>query len=95
MEDKSQFKMEIDTPFPIPRTVTRNFTSLKHLRQWQKRNDLDNVLWCFAHREYILNDTGDYERFTVISNQIVRLSELEKLLKKLKNEGFKSSLYKQ
>lgn len=85
--------MEIDTPIPIPRTVTRGFTSLKHLRQWQKRNDLDNSLWCFAHREYMLNDNGEWERITVISNQIVCLSELEKLLKELKYEGFKSSLY--
>lgn len=94
METKYKFKMEIDTTIPIPRTVTRGFTSLKHLRQWQKRNDLDNSLWCFAHREYMLNDNGEWERFTVISNQIVRLSELEKLLKELKDEGFKSSLYK-
>lgn len=84
--------MEIDTTIPIPRTLTRGFTSLKHLRQWQKRNDLDNSLWCFAHREYMLNDNGEWERFTVISNQIVRLSELEKLLKELKDVGFKSSL---
>ena len=36
--------MEIDVLVPIPRTVTRDFTSLKHLRQWQKRNDIDGSL---------------------------------------------------
>lgn len=95
MEDKPKFIIEIDTPIPIPRTVTRSFTSLKHLRQWQKRNDIDNMLWCLAHREYILSDNGKYERFTVISNQIVRLSDLEKLLKELTDEGLQSSRYKQ
>ena len=38
-EENIKFKMEIDVLVPIPRTVTRDFTSLKHLRQWQKRND--------------------------------------------------------
>ena len=40
-EENIKFKMEIDVLVPIPRTVTRDFTSLKHLRQWQKRNDID------------------------------------------------------
>ena len=35
-EENIKFKMEIDVLVPIPRTVTRDFTSLKHLRQWQK-----------------------------------------------------------
>ena len=51
-EENIKFKMEIDVLVPIPRTVTRDFTSLKHLRQWQKRNDIDGSLYCFAHREY-------------------------------------------
>lgn len=48
-EENIKFKMEIDVLVPIPRTVTRDFTSLKHLRQWQKRNDIDGSLYCFAH----------------------------------------------
>lgn len=32
-EENIKFKMEIDVLVPIPRTVTRDFTSLKHLRQ--------------------------------------------------------------
>ena len=43
-EENIKFKMEIDVLVPIPRTVTRDFTSLKHLRQWQKRNDIDGSL---------------------------------------------------
>lgn len=42
----------------------------------------------------MLNDKGEWERFTVISKQIVRLSELEKIVEKLKDEGFKTSVYK-
>ena len=57
-EENIKFKMEIDVLVPIPRTVTRDFTSLKHLRQWQKRNDIDGSLYCFAHREYLLNEKG-------------------------------------
>lgn len=30
-EENIKFKMEIDVLVPIPRTVTRDFTSLKHL----------------------------------------------------------------
>ena len=44
-EENIKFKMEIDVLVPIPRTVTRDFTSLKHLRQWQKRNDIDGSLY--------------------------------------------------
>lgn len=88
-----KFKLEIDTPIPIPRTVTRPFTSLKTMRQWQYRNEIDKALWCFEYREYMLNDKGEWERFTVISKQIVRLSELEKIVERLKDEGFKTSLY--
>ena len=63
-EENIKFKMEIDVLVPIPRTVTRDFTSLKHLRQWQKRNDIDGSLYCFAHREYLLNEKGEWEQFT-------------------------------
>ena len=60
-EENIKFKMEIDVLVPIPRTVTRDFTSLKPLRQWQKRNDIDGSLYCFAHREYLLNEKGEWE----------------------------------
>ena len=68
-EENIKFKMEIDVLVPIPRTVTRDFTSLKHLRQWQKRNDIDGSLYCFAQRKgrmgtiYRYRQTGsDYRR---------------------------------
>ena len=68
-EENIKFKMEINVLVPIPRTVTRDFTSLKHLRQWQKRNDIDGSLYYFAHREYLLNEKGEWEQFTVIGKQ--------------------------
>ena len=87
-EENIKFKMEIDVLVPIPRTVTRDFTSLKHLRQWQKRNDIDGSLYCFAHREYLLNEKGEWEQFTVIGKQVVTIGELERLLLAMKQKGF-------
>lgn len=87
-EENIKFKMEIDVSVPIPRTVTRDFTSLKHLRQWQKRNDIDGSLYCFAHREYLLNEKGEWEQFTVIGKQVVTIGELERLLLAMKQKGF-------
>ena len=68
-EENINLKMEIDVLVPIPRSVPRDFTSLEHLRQWQKRNDIDGSLYCFAHREYLLNEKGEWEQFTVIGKQ--------------------------
>lgn len=87
-EENIKFKMEIDVLVPIPRTVTRGFTSLKHLRQWQKRNDIDGSLYYFAHQEYLLNEKGEWEQFTVIGKQVVTIGELEKLLLTMKQKGF-------
>lgn len=87
-EGNIKFKMEMDIFIPIPRTVTRGFTSLKHLRQWQKRNDIDGSTYCFAHREYLLNEKGEWEQFTVIGKQIVTIGELEELLSVMRQKGF-------
>ena len=76
-----------DIPHQMP-GVTRDFTSLKHLRQWQKRNDIDGSLYCFAHREYLLNEKGEWEQFTVIGKQVVTIGELERLLLAMKQKGF-------
>ena len=35
---------------------------------------------CFAHREYLLNEKGEWEQFTVIGKQVVTIGELERLL---------------
>ena len=80
-EENIKFKMEIDVLVPIPRTVTRDFTSLMHLRQWQKRNDIDGSLYCF-------NEKGEWEQFTVIGKQVVTIGELERLLLAMKQKGF-------
>ena len=82
-EENIKFKIEIDVLVPIPRTVTRDFTSLKHLRQWQKRNDSDGSLYCFAHREYLLNEKGEWEQFTVIGKQVVAVTTIESFQFKL------------
>lgn len=87
-EENIKFKIEVDMFVPIPRTITRKFSSLKHLRQWQKRNDLDGSIYFFAHREYLLNNQGNWEQFTVIGKQIVTITELERLLASMKQKGF-------
>lgn len=46
-EENIKFKMEIDVLVPIPRTVTRGFTSLKHLRQCHFVSAIDgSLLFC-------------------------------------------------
>ena len=60
-EENIKFKMEIDVLVPIPRTVTRGFTSLKHLRQCHFVSAIDGSLYCFAHRKYLLNEKGEWE----------------------------------
>ena len=84
-EENIKFKMEIYFPQFCP---SCDFTSLKHLRQWQKRNDIDGSLYCFAHREYLLNEKGEWEQFTVIGKQVVTIGELERLLLAMKQKGF-------
>ena len=49
------FKLELDITYPIPRTITKTFNSLKTLRQWENRNDIDNIITVFEKREYILS----------------------------------------
>jgi hypothetical protein len=78
-EDQYSFKLEIDIITPIPRTITKSFRSLKVLRQWQKRTDIDNNIYILGHREYMLNPvTHQWERFTVFGTTIVLFSELER-----------------
>ncbi len=37
-----KFKLEMDVITPIPRTITRKFSSLRHMRQWKNRNEIDS-----------------------------------------------------
>jgi hypothetical protein len=79
------FKLELDVITLIPRTVTKPFRSLKVLRQWQKRTDIDNNIYILNYREYILNPvTHQWERFTVFGTTIVLFSELEREYYRLK-----------
>lgn len=43
-ESEMKFKLEMDVITPIPRTITRKFSSLRHMRQWKNRNEIDNCL---------------------------------------------------
>lgn len=73
------FKLRIDVTSPIPRTITRNFKSLKSLRQWQQRKNIDNNIYMLAYREYMFNpNTQKWERFTVFGKSLVLFSDLEK-----------------
>lgn len=43
-ESEMKFKLEMDVITPIPRTITRKFSSLRHMRQWKNRNEIDSCL---------------------------------------------------
>ena len=78
-EEEYSFKLELDVISPIARTVTKPFRSLKVLRQWQQRADIDNNIYILGYREYKLNPvTHQWERFTVFGTTIVLFSELER-----------------
>ncbi len=80
------FKLRIDVTSPIPRTITRNFKSLKSLRQWQQRKDIDNNIYMLGYREYTINEqTKKWERFTVFGKSLVLFSELEREYQRLKH----------
>ena len=49
MSTEYLFKPEFDITYPFFRTQTKNFKSLKVLRQWQKRNEIDNSFVVFKH----------------------------------------------
>ena len=49
-EENIKFKMEIDVLVPIPRTVTRDFTSLKHLNTCSTKRENGNNLPLSANR---------------------------------------------
>jgi hypothetical protein len=76
------FKLEIEAVSPVYRIVTRRFNSLKTMRQWLERNDLDNSLACLGYKEYILNGEN-WERFTIIGKRLVPFSELVKIVNEL------------
>lgn len=93
-KNEVMFKMELDVTYPIPRTITKHFNSLKVLRQWEKRNDPDGSLTILETRKYILTDKG-YERYHVFGNTIVPLSKLIQITTFLiKNEESKSSFFR-
>lgn len=76
-ESEMKFKLEMDVITPIPRTITRKFSSLRHMRQWKNRNEIDSCLWCVNCRTYTRNEKGEWEQFTIFGKQIVLKSEME------------------
>lgn len=78
-QDEYPYKLEIDVITPVSRIVTKPFKTLKVLRQWQQRADIDNNIYILGYREYKLNPvTHQWERFTVFGTTIVLFSELER-----------------
>lgn len=87
-ETKIKFKLEMDIIIPIPRTVTREFSSLRHLRQWKNRNSIDCCYWCINYRTYTRNSEGEWELFTIFGKQIVLKSEMEAALRQMSIKGY-------
>jgi hypothetical protein len=90
----SKFRLELDVTYPISRIITKDFNSLKVLRQWIKRNNIDNTLEVLEYREYIFNGKS-FERFVIFGKTIVLLSDLiDTTTKLIKNEEQKASFLK-
>ena len=85
---KMKFKLEMDVITPIPRTITRKFSSLRHMRQWKNRNEIDSCLWCVNSRTYTRNEKGEWEQFTIFGKQIVLQSEMENALRHMAVKGY-------
>lgn len=87
-ESEMKFKLEMDVITPIPRTITRKFSSLRHMRQWKNRNEIDSCLWCVNSRTYTRNEKGEWEQFTIFGKQIVLKSEMENALRHMVVKGY-------
>ena len=83
-----KFKLEMDVITPIPRTITRKFSSLRHMRQWKNRNEIDSCLWSVNSRTYTRNEKGEWEQFTIFGKQIVLKSEMENALRYMAVKGY-------
>lgn len=87
-ESEMKFKLEMDVITPIPRTITRKFSTLRHMRQWKNRNEIDSCLWCVNSRTYTRNEKGEWEQFTIFGKQIVLKSEMENALRHMVVKGY-------
>lgn len=87
MNTKYIFKLRIDVISPVPRTITRNFKSLKSMRQWQQRKDINNNPYMLAYREYTINQTSnEWERFVVFGKSLVLFSEIKREYERLNTD---------
>jgi hypothetical protein len=53
MMESRECRLEMEITYPIHRIVFKSFHSLKVMRQWIKRNDLENNIGCLGYKEYI------------------------------------------
>lgn len=83
-----RFKLEMNVITPIPKTITRKFSSLRHMRQWKNRNEIDSCLWCVNSRIYTRNEKGEWEQFVIFGKQIVLKSEMENALRHMVVKGY-------
>jgi hypothetical protein len=77
---KSKFRLDIEIVYPFHTTVCKYFNTLKIMRQWQKRNDLDRNIYTFGYKELTKNKEEQWELFTVISKKILTVSQLKKII---------------
>lgn len=68
----------------------REFSNIKSLSQWVARNDNDNTFGIFIINTLALID-DIWEPFTTIGKIIITLSDLETIVRDLRDDGFKSS----
>jgi hypothetical protein len=81
---KTKFRLDIEVSDGVNTFVVKKyFTTLKVMRQWQKRNDLDNNFFCFDYKELTKNKAGEWEYFTVIGKKILLISQLKNIIHKL------------
>jgi hypothetical protein len=77
---KSKFRLDIEIVYPFHTIVRKYFNTLKIMRQWQKRNDLDHNIYAFGYKELTKNKDGQWELFTVTGKKMLTVSQLKNIL---------------
>ena len=80
---KFRLDIEVITGERTTIMVKKYFTTLKVMRQWQKRNELDRNIFCFGYKELTKNKEGNWEYFTVTGKKILTISHLKKIIRDL------------
>lgn len=82
---KYMFKLEIEHVETYPILIIKKFRTLKLMRQWQNRLDIDNNIYILGYKEYIMNDSEEWEPFTIFGTSLVSLSKLKEAILRLEN----------